>query len=68
MQTNSADKIVGWFCIFVAGWLVGGWVTPKLKPAACVEIPRKPMKYPETKKEVQRFIRMYQSQGQGVIR
>lgn len=64
----GADKVVGWFCIFVAGWLVGGWVTPDQKFAACVEIPSKPVSYPTSKREMQRGIQAYQEQGKGVVR
>jgi hypothetical protein len=64
----GADKVVGWVCIFVAGWLVGTWVTPEPKFAACVEIPRKPVSYPATKREMQQFIKAYHSQGEGAVR
>jgi hypothetical protein len=64
----GADKVVGWVCIFVAGWLGGTWVTPEPKSAACVEIPRKPVSYPATKREMQQFIKAYHRQGEGVVR
>ncbi len=64
----GADKIVGWVCIFVAGWLCGGWFSVDAKFAACVEIPPKPVSYPATKREMQQFIKAYHRQGEGVVR
>ena len=55
----KADKYIGWFALFVAGWLAGAWITPEPKFAACIEVPKKVQTLPQTKAEVAGFVRYY---------
>ncbi len=64
----KGDTFVLLVCTFAAGCLAGGWFSVDAKFAACVEIPRKPVSYPASKREMQQFIRAYHRQGEGVVR
>ena len=59
----KADKYIGWFTLFVAGWLAGAWITPEPKFAACIEVPRKVQKMPVTKAEKAVFVQRYSNGG-----
>jgi hypothetical protein len=37
----GADKVVGWACLLIAGFLLGQWSVPEAKIGACVEMPSK---------------------------
>jgi hypothetical protein len=67
MTFRTADIAVGATAIFITGALVGMWLEPDTKPAACTNVPSK-MEYPRTKAEVQRFVKSYHNQGKGYIK
>ena len=59
MNFTKGDIAVGVTCIFTTGVLVGMAFKPEPKFAACIEVPKKVSKLPETKAEKAAFIRYY---------